>query len=91
MKLGLEQLLVRQPGLIFRDQCQGRGTAQSVFNNLMILSGAQQNSDGGIFVGILNVPIERLRIKLQLAEIFGLELVDFQLNIRRSFDLGYLP
>jgi hypothetical protein len=36
---------------------------------------AHSKADGGIFVGLLHVPVERLQIKLHLAEILGLELV----------------
>ena len=54
---GLQQLLVGQSGLVFRDQCRRSGAAQCVFDHLVIFGGAEQeadrsclwNVDGGAF------------------------------------------
>ena len=84
MKFGLEQFLVRQAGLVLGDERGRCGSAEGILNDLAILRGTKQDADRGPFVRFLDVPVQRLQIELQLAEMLGLELVRFQLKSDRA-------
>jgi hypothetical protein len=78
VELGLQQLLVGQAGLVFGHERGRHGSAQCVFNDFLVPCGAEQHADGRPFVRRLHVPVERFEVKLQLTEMLGLELVNFQ-------------
>src|SRR5207302_481865 len=63
-----------------RNQGRRGGPAQGVLDHLLVLRGAEKHADGRSLVRLANVPVERLQIELQLAEVRGLELLDFQLE-----------
>ena len=76
----MQQLLVGQAGLVLRDQGRRDGPAQGVLDHLVVLRGAEQHADGRPLVRLPHVPVERLQVELQLAEMRGLELLDLQLE-----------
>ena len=78
VQLGFEQLLVGKPGLVFGDHSGRHGAAQGVFNDLMVLRGAQQHANRRLFVRLLDVAVEGFEVELQLAQILRLKFVNFQ-------------
>jgi hypothetical protein len=78
VQLGLEELFVREPGLILGDQRRRQRAAEGVLDHLAVFAGAKQDPDGRAFVRLADVPVERLQIELQLAEVLGLELSDLE-------------
>jgi len=64
VELGLQEFLVGQWGLIFRDQRGREGAGQRVLDDLVALGRAQQNTDGGAFVGLADIAVERLEVEL---------------------------
>ena len=80
VQLGLKQFLVRKSGLVLRDQCGRHGTAEGVFDNLVVLGGAKENADRGLLMRLSHVAVERLQVELQFAVMFGLELDDLELE-----------
>ena len=80
VQLGLEQRLVRQPRLVFRDQRGRHGPAQGILDDLVVLGGAEEHPDGRPLVRLLHVPVEGLQVELQLTKMFGLELDDLELE-----------
>ena len=61
MQLGLEELLVGKPGLVFGDDGRRCGAAQCVFNHFLVFRGAEQHADRRVFVGFFHVAVERSR------------------------------
>ena len=82
----LQKPLVGQLRFVFGHQGGRHASTQGVFDDFMILRGTQQYADRRLLVRFLNVPVERFQIELQLAEIFGLELVDFQLDGHQTIE-----
>ena len=80
VELGLQERLVRQPGLVLGDQGRGHGPAQSVFDDLVVLGGAEEYADRWPLMGLLHVAVEGLQVELELSEMVRLELIDFQLE-----------
>ena len=80
MQLGLEQLLVGQLRFVLRYQRGGQAATKRVFDDFVILAGAEQNADGWLLVWLANIPIQRLQVKVQFAEKLRLELADLQFN-----------
>ena len=78
VELGLQQLLVRQPGLVLGDERRRHGPAQGVLDDLVVLRRAEQHADGRPLVRLLHVAVEGLQVELQFAEMLGLELVDLE-------------
>ncbi len=86
MQLGLQQLLVRQAGLVLGDQRGRHGPAEGVLDDLMVLGGAEENADRRLLMRFLHVPVEGLQVELELAEMFGLELDDLQLESDQAIE-----
>src|SRR5450830_426989 len=80
MQLGLQQLLVRQAGLVFGDQGWRQAAVKRVLNHLIVFAGAEQYTDGRVLVGFSFIAIQRFQIEVQLAQILRLETADLQLN-----------
>ena len=78
MELGLEQLLVRQSGLVLGHQRGRHGPAEGVFDDLVVLRGTEEHADRRLLVRLLHVAVEGLQVELELAEMLGLELDDLQ-------------
>ena len=80
MQLGLEQLPVRQSGLVLGDERRRHGPAQGVLDDLVVLGGAEEHADRRLLVRLLHVPVERLQVELQLTQVLGLELHHLELE-----------
>ena len=80
VQLGLQQLLVRQPGLVLGDEGRRQRPAQGVLDDLVVLAGAEQHADRRALVRLADVAVEGLQVELQLAEVLGLELADLELD-----------
>src|SRR5262249_43610790 len=80
VQLGLEQLLVGEPGLVLRNQGRRYCPAQGVLDYLVGFGGAEQHADRRALMRLAHVPVEGLQIELQLTEVSGLELLDLQLE-----------
>ena len=61
VQLGLKQLLVRQPGLVLRDERGRHRAAQRVFDDFVILRGTEQNADRRLLMRLLHIAVERLQ------------------------------
>ena len=57
MQFGLQQFLVRQLGLVLSDEGWGQASAQRVLHHFVVFAGAQQQADGGVFVGLFVVAV----------------------------------
>ena len=64
MQLGLQQLLVRQLGLVVRDQRGRERAAEGIFDDFVVLAGAEQQADGRVFVGFLVVAVEGFEVEI---------------------------
>jgi hypothetical protein len=80
MQLGLKQFPVRQPSLVLRYQGRRHGSAEGVFDNLVVFGGTEENADRRLLMRLLDVAVEGFQVKLKLAEMFRLELDDLELE-----------
>lgn len=80
VELGLEDLLVRQEGLVIGDEGRRERAAEGIFHDFSVLGGAEQEADGGIFVGFADVAVEGFEVELQFAEVLGFEAVDLEFD-----------
>ena len=64
VELGLQEFLVGQSGLVFRDQRGREGAGQRVLDDLVVLGRAQQNTDGWAFMGLPDIAVVRLEVEL---------------------------
>ena len=71
MQLGLQQFLVRQLGLVLRDQRGRERAAERVLDDFVVLAGAEQQADGRAFVGFSVVAVERFEVEIELSQVFG--------------------
>jgi hypothetical protein len=78
VELGLQEPLVRQASLILGHERGRHGPAEGVLDDLAVFRGAQEDADRRPLVRLLHVPVERLQVELQLAEVFRLELIDLE-------------
>ena len=76
VQLGLQGFLVGELGLIFSDQRGRECSTEGVFDYLVVLAGAEQNSYGRLFMALAHIPVQRFEIKGQLAEVLRLESAD---------------
>jgi hypothetical protein len=53
---------------------------EGVFDDFRVLGGAEQEANGGVCVRFTDVAVEGFEVKLQLAEVLGLEAADLELN-----------
>jgi hypothetical protein len=58
MELGLEQFFIGQLGLVFSDECWRQGTAQRIFDNLVVFAGTEQHANRRTFVRFPHVTIQ---------------------------------
>lgn len=68
-----EQLLVGELRVVFGYERRGECATQSIFHDLIILTGAKQDADRRTLVLFAYISVESFQIKIQLAEIFRLE------------------
>src|SRR4051812_11282862 len=80
VKFAPEKLFVGQESLIFGDESRGYGAAEGVFDDLIILGGAEKDADGRALVRLADVAIECFEIEFHFAEVFGFELVNFEIE-----------
>lgn len=71
MQLGLQQFLVGELSLIFRDQCWRKRTVQGVLDDFVVFAGTQQDPKRRIFMGLADIAIQSLKVEVQLAEVFS--------------------
>ena len=80
VQLGLQQLLVRQAGLVFGDQRGRQRAAEGVFDHLAGSCWRRAARRWTALVRLLHVAVEGLQVEVELAEVLGLELADLQLE-----------
>ena len=80
MKFALEELFVGELGLVFSDEGRGEVAAHGVFDDFGILAGAEQHADGGVFVGLFRIAVERFEVEAEFAEVFRLEAADLEFD-----------
>jgi hypothetical protein len=78
VEFGLEQLLIGHSGLVLGDQSGRHRPAQSIFNDLVILGRTKQYANRWLLMRLLHVAVESLKIELEFAKVFRLELDDFE-------------
>jgi hypothetical protein len=66
MQLPLEELLVRQRRLVFGNESGGDGAGQGVFDDFVILGCAEEDANGGAFMGLLHVAVEGFEVEFHL-------------------------
>jgi hypothetical protein len=71
MQLDLQQFLVRQEGFILGDHGRGEGAAEAILDDLFILGGAEQQTDGRVFVRLAVVAVEGFEVEIELAAVIG--------------------
>ncbi len=54
VQFGLQQLFIRQLGLVLGNQGRRQRAAEGVFDHFFILAGTQQHADGGVFIVVVN-------------------------------------
>ena len=74
----MEQSFIRKLRLVLGDEGRGEGSAEGVFNDLFIFAGAEQHTDGGLFVDFFHVAVQRFEVEAELAEILRLKPSDFE-------------
>lgn len=80
VQLGLEQFLIGHLGLVFGNHSGGKEAAERVFDDLFVFGGAEQHADGGIFVGLAVIAVERFEIEVELAQMLGFKAAGFELD-----------
>ena len=80
MEFGLEELFLRQTGLVFGDQGRGERAAEGVLHHLAVFGGAEEHADGRPLVRFAHVPVEGFEVELQFAQILRLELIYLEFN-----------
>ena len=58
VELGLEEFLVREKRLVFGDECGRERSAEGVFDDFLVLRGAEKEADGRVFVAFADVTVE---------------------------------
>ena len=89
VEFGLEEFLVWEAGLVFGDEGRGEGAAQGVFDDLVVLGGAEEHADGGLLMGLAHVAVESFEVEFELAQVFRLELVDLEFERHEALELRW--
>jgi len=63
MELCLEQFFIGQSGLVLGNERGRQGAAEGIFNNLIVLGGAQQHTKGRTFMRFAHVSVEGLQVE----------------------------
>ena len=80
MEQALEQFFVQKLGLVNTDERRGKLAAHGDFDHFVVLGFAEQDADGGILVRLSDVAVEEFEVKIHLAEVLRLEVLDFQVK-----------
>ena len=80
VELALQQFLVGQGKLVFRNQRGRQGTVQRILHDLAVLAGAEQHADGRTFVGLAHVAVEGFEIEIHFAELLRLKFFDLEVE-----------
>ena len=80
MELGFEQFLVGEHGFILGDHGGGEAAAEAILDDFGVLGGAEQQANGGIFVGLAVVAVEGFEVEVDLTEVLRAEFANLQLD-----------
>src|SRR5262249_16379988 len=80
VELAPKQRLRREHRLVLGDESRRSGAGERVFDDLVVLGGAQQNADRRAFVRLPYISVEGFDVEAQLAEILWLELANLELE-----------
>src|SRR5579875_1570829 len=86
VELGLEESLVGQLCLVFSNQSRGECAAQRVLHHLIVLTGAKQDTDRRTLVLFTHVPVQSLKVEVQLAKILRSEFVDLKFKGHQAIE-----
>ena len=86
VEFGLKEPLVRHLCVVFRNERWGEATVQCEFNNFIVLAGAKKHADSRVFVRLAYVPIKGLKVKVEFAQMLGLELSNLQFDCHKAVE-----
>ncbi len=86
VQFGPQQPLVRELQPVFGDERGGGDAAHGVLDNFVVLGLAKQYADAGVLVWFPHVPVQRFEVEVELADVFGFERSDLQLNGDQAVD-----
>ncbi len=66
--------------MVYGDQCRRQAATQSVLDHFIVLKGAEEHADRGLFVSFAHVPVERFEVETELNQILRLKAADLELN-----------
>ena len=78
MQFGLHELFVGQLQLVLCDEGGGEVARQGVFHHFFVFVAAEQDADTGVFVWFFYISVQGFEVEVQLAEVFGRKLADFE-------------
>ena len=70
----------RAGGFGIRPREPGKGRAEGVFDDFVVLGGAEEDADGRSLVEFAHVAVEGFEVEFHLAEVLGFEFPDFQIE-----------
>ena len=72
------------------DHCGGHCSAKSIFHNSIIFTGAENQSNAGVFIGLFYIPVKCFQIKIQLPHVFWAEFINLQFNRNQTSECPVL-
>lgn len=86
VEFGLEVVFVGELGLILGDERGREGAAEGVFDYFGVLRRAEEHADAGAFVRLLVIAVKGFELEFELAEVFGLEFVNFEFEVDKAVE-----
>ena len=80
MQFGPEQGFIGSMVSYSRDQRRGERATEAVLDDFLVLGGAEEQADGGVFVGLAMVAVEGFEVEIELAEVFRAEFPDLEFD-----------